>query len=76
VFTGWPMAPFKLNRKLGFDERYVELPRQAQPDVIPYQFSTLLQFNSTYAEFIDSKFRVRGVVNTAGWLFGGALFWL
>ncbi|MFQ3790054.1 DUF6708 domain-containing protein [Halomonas sp. A29] len=69
MLTGWT-KPFKLDRPLEREERYAELPKQRQPGIIPDSFGSLISFNSTYAEFIDRRDRLRGMAYTT---FGGLL---
>ncbi|MGY0560032.1 DUF6708 domain-containing protein [Luteimonas sp. A277] len=69
MLTGWT-KPFELDRLLATEERHAVLSRHRQPGVQPYTYSSLIRFNSIYADFIDRSFRLRGMVNTAfgGWV--------
>lgn len=73
MYTGWT-SPFKLGRPLEREERYAALPHQRQADTIPDPHSSLLHFNSTYAEFIDRRYRLRGMATTTLWLLAGIIF--
>lgn len=69
MLTGWT-KPFKVDRLLTTEEKLAALPRHRQLGVQPYTFSSLIHFNSTYADFVDRSFRLRGMANTAfgGWV--------
>ncbi|MEZ0470326.1 DUF6708 domain-containing protein [Luteimonas salinilitoris] len=72
MLTGWT-KPFKIDRLLSTEERQAALPHHRQPGVRPDPYDGLIHFNSTYADFIDRSFRLRGMANTAFGLFGTAL---
>jgi hypothetical protein len=67
MYTGWigfGNKGIELDRRLRHDERYVELERQRQPGIEPDEMASLIHFNSTYADFIDRRYRLRGMVAT------------
>ncbi|MEZ0470324.1 DUF6708 domain-containing protein [Luteimonas salinilitoris] len=80
MLTGW-IKPFKIDRLLTADERRATLPHRRQPGVRPDPYDGLIHFNSSYADFIDRSFRLRGMVNAALGLivlifYIGFYFWL
>lgn len=60
MLTGWA-KPFKVNRLITQKESVVKLPRRRQMQGSPKLQHSLLQFNSTYAEFIGRDYRFRGM---------------
>ncbi|WP_413615347.1 hypothetical protein MRB56_21375 [Halomonas cupida] len=69
MHTGWT-TPFKLNRLLGREEHHAALPHHRQPGIIPDTYGSLIHFNSTYADFIDRRDRLRGMAETTVWFIG------
>lgn len=66
--TGWT-KPFEVERPMRPDEHKATLPHGRTSGVEPFSWSALVRFNSTYAEFIDRRYRLRGMVaSTAGLL--------
>ena len=59
MYSGWTVK-WPVNRKLTPQEKADVLPRAKQPDTSPDDHGALTGFNSTYAEFIDRRFRLRG----------------
>lgn len=64
MYTGW-MQPFSLDRTLTPQEHTDALPHEAQADVEPGQHVGLICINSTYLDWIDRRFRFRGMLNTS-----------
>lgn len=75
MLTGWT-KPFKVDRLLETDERRAALPHQRQPGIRPDTFDSLIRFNSTYADFIDRKFPLRGMASTTFGIIGGSFLLL
>lgn len=69
MFTGW-IKPFKLSRPVEREEYYAELPKQRQPGIIPDSYGSLIHINSTYADFIDRRDRLRGMASTTAGILG------
>lgn len=59
MYSGW-YTRFPLDRPLTDDERRQAFRRAAEPQVEPDDRAALIHFNSTYADFIDRRFRLRG----------------
>ena len=68
--TGWA-KPFEVDRLIHQDEHQAMLPRKRIVGVDPFPWSALVRFNSTYADFIDRRYRLRGMVETSVGIFGG-----
>ncbi|WNC92902.1 hypothetical protein RI103_32335 [Paraburkholderia sp. FT54] len=64
MFTGW-MQPFSLDRALTPQERAESLPREAQTNIEAGQHVGLIRINSEYIDWIDRRFRFRGMLNTS-----------
>lgn len=73
MYSGW-IKPFPVDRPMRSDEARAILPRQRSTGAAPFTWSALIRFNSTYAEFIDRRYRLRGMVNTAVGVVGGLFF--
>jgi len=59
MYSGW-IVKWRLNRKLTPEEKASVLPRQGLLGVKADDRGTLTAFNSTYAELVDRRFRLRG----------------
>ncbi|MBB3261178.1 hypothetical protein F4827_006086 [Paraburkholderia bannensis] len=70
MYNGW-MRPFAVNRILLPEERKEALRREAQAEVEPGQHMGLIRLNSTYIDWIDRRFRFRGMLNTSIATLGG-----
>jgi hypothetical protein len=77
MYTGW-WKPYPINRPLGLKEEDEKLsrdkPKHARDAIEPDDRSSLIRFNSTYADFIDRRFRLRGSAFTTIFIAGLALF--
>ncbi|WP_413615348.1 hypothetical protein MRB56_21380 [Halomonas cupida] len=73
MYTGWT-KPFKINRPLDGRECYAALPEHRQPGVTPDTYGGVIHFNSTYADFVDRKDRLRGMSVTTVWLLASIFF--
>jgi hypothetical protein len=71
MFTGW-MKPlrFRVQRALTDEERKAALPRQIVVSDGFDPYGSLVALNSTYIEWIDRRFLVRGSINTCLTLLG------
>ncbi|AIY41484.1 hypothetical protein LT85_2326 [Collimonas arenae] len=71
MYSGW-WTPFSINRPLTQDDRAEVLPHSSRLDVEPNERSGLIRFNSTYIDWIDRRFFLRGMLKTflllVGWL--------
>lgn len=67
--TGW-IKPFEVNRPMQPDEHRATFPRERTTGVEPFPWSALIRFNSTYAEFVDRRYRLRGMVASSAGIFG------
>ena len=65
--TGWT-KPFDVGRPIRSDERQAVLPRERTVGVEPFPWSALVHLNSSYADFIDRRYRLRGMVATTAGL--------
>ena len=63
MYSGW-IVKWPINRKLTPQEKADALPRARQPDTAPDEQGALIGFNSTYAEFADRRFILRGWIGT------------
>lgn len=63
MYTGWA-KPFIVNREIDLTERRCALPPSNKSNIKPFAYSALISFNSTYADFIDRRFRLRGMFGT------------
>jgi hypothetical protein len=79
MYSGW-IYKFKVNRPVTDDELQEALPREPQRNVEATDRGSLTRFNSTYVEFIDRCFSLRGsmgmLIVLAGFcfLFGASIF--
>lgn len=65
MYTGWwPAYRYRLNRPLTDEEKKLALPRKAAPNEIFNDRNGLVALNSTYIEWIDRRFRARGMGTT------------
>lgn len=67
MFTGWKAflgRPFPLNRPLTVEEKQAALDCGDTDEVPAYEWGSVLSLNSTYADFVDRRFRLRGMVYT------------
>lgn len=64
MFSGWT-AEFKTDRPLSSDERMSSLPIKGDTHSDPFPYSSIIRFNSTFVDFIDRRFRLRGMVVTS-----------
>lgn len=69
MLTGW-WRPFKVDRPLTSEERLAALPRKPQAGIVPDNWGGVIHCNSTYVDFIDRAFRLRGMVNTTALVLG------
>jgi len=70
--TGWT-KPFETGRPMRPDEHQAALPHKHMAGVDPFPWSALIEINSTYADFIDRRYRLRGMVATTSGLVGGVM---
>ncbi|POR53587.1 hypothetical protein B0G62_103159 [Paraburkholderia eburnea] len=63
MYTGW-IRSFPVDRTLSAQERQESLPHETQADIEPGQHISLIHINSTYIDWIDRRFRFRGMLNT------------
>lgn len=73
--TGWTKQ-FELGRPLRPDEHRAALPRVRAVGVEPFSWSGLIHLNSTYADFIDRRYRLRGMVASSTGIFGAVFMGL
>lgn len=66
--AGW-WTKYKLNRPLTPRERHETLSREKRAGTRPGQWFGLVRFNSTYIDWIDHRFRMRGMIDSAMGLF-------
>jgi len=79
MYSGW-IYKFKVNRPITEDEQHEAFLREPRCDVEASDRGSLTKFNSTYVEFIDRCFSLRGsmgiLIGLAAWvaLFGFSVF--
>lgn len=63
MLTGWT-PPFKLDRGLDSQEKRDELLKGRSEAVLPDDGVSLISFNSTYIEFVNRSFKIKGMAPT------------
>lgn len=65
MLTGWYPA-FKLDRPLEPEEKYAHLPYETAQSFTPDDAVGMTRFNSTFMEFVNRTFKVKGMSPTLG----------